>query len=82
MINKNVNLLNLLPNNLKIFISLSDLAQFECLKEKFQYIFSNKNSFKTYFHENMESQKLFENALKLVQYGWKKEAVPVVHEKN
>ncbi len=82
MINKNVNLLNLLPNNLKIFISLSDLAQFECLKEKFQYIFSNKNSFKTYFHENMESQKLFENALKLVQYGWKKEAVPVVHEKK
>ena len=32
--------------------------------------------------DNLNINDIYENAFKLVQFGWKQEAVPVVHEKS
>ena len=32
--------------------------------------------------ENLNIESLYESANKLVQYGWKKEAVPIIHQKK
>ena len=31
---------------------------------------------------NYDQDQVYENALNIVQYGWKKEALPLVHEKK
>ena len=45
-------------------------------------MFSNNNSFKFQFHDDKEDENFFKNVYEIVQYGWKKEAVPVVFQKS
>ena len=44
------------------------------------FLFNNNSEFK--FIENFSRESTYDSALKLVHYGWKKEAVPVIHEKK
>ena len=42
--------------------------------------FSSKRKYELKMLENLNIESLYESANKLVQYGWKKEAVPIVQE--
>ena len=44
------------------------------------FSFKKKYDLKTL--ENLNIETLYESANKLVQYGWKKEAVPIIQENN
>ena len=45
-------------------------------------MFSGNNKFEIKFLENFSNDEIFNNVYSLVQYGWKKEAVPIVQEKQ
>ena len=55
---------------------------FKCLDENFKLYFSYGNKLKFNFLEESAFEDLYFNANSIVQYGWKKEAVPIVQEKK
>ncbi len=79
---KNINTSAFLRQNIQIFLNVNDKIQLNSLKNSYNLIFSNKNNFKVKLVENFDYQKLFEEVLNIVQYGWKNEAVPIIQEKK
>ncbi len=79
---KNINLSNFTKKNIKILLKVNDELSFRCFRESFSKAFANKNTSELKFIENFSKKEIFDCAAKLVQYGWKKEAVPVIHEKK
>ena len=81
-INKNINLKSFLKRNLKIFLKINDEPNQKCFKNIYKNTFSNHNEYDLNFMKNFTDEEIYEDALNLVQYGWKKEAVPIVQEKK
>ena len=52
------------------------------LIKNFKSIFMGNFDFELKIIENEFFEELYSNAHALVQYGWKKESVPVIHEKK
>ena len=80
---KNVNFCNFInKTKIPIFVNINEKFNVSCFKEDFISIFSkNPGSIVKAIKKN-DSEKLCESALKIVQYGWKKEAVPILQEKK
>ena len=79
---KNINTSAFLRQNIQIFLNVNDKIQLNSLKNSYNLIFSNKNNFKVKLVENFDYQKLFEEVLNIVQYGWKNEAIPIISKKK
>tara|TARA_B100000886_G_scaffold317463_1_gene256759 strand:+ start:893 stop:2083 length:1191 start_codon:yes stop_codon:yes gene_type:complete len=79
---KNLNLSSFLKKDLRIFLKINDFLISKSFKKIYQSYLSNKGNFDVKIIENFDEEKFFLNAYSLVQYGWKKEAVPVVLEKK
>ncbi len=82
IIDKNINTKSFRNKNTPIFIMIKDQIVSEKLKNSLKFFFidekySDKNIIKNYV-----SQELYDNAFNLVQFGWKKEVVPVIQEKK
>ena len=82
IIDKNINTKSFRNKNTPIFLMIKDQIVSEKLKNSLKFFFidekySDKNIIKNYV-----SQELYDNAFNLVQFGWKKEVVPVIHEKK
>ena len=45
-------------------------------------LFFKRKNFKVKLIENFDTYRLFKEVYKIVQYGWKKEAVPIIQEKR
>ena len=82
LILKNINILNYLQKKNKIFLKISDELNFKYFKENYKYYFSDKSKINLEFLSKNNKENIFKNAYNLVQYGWKKEAVPIVLEKR
>ena len=67
---------------LNIFLKIEDLLISKCFEEILNKSFSNKNDFNLKIIENTSILDIYKNAITIVQYGWKKEAVPIVQEKK
>ena len=80
MLIRNVNLLNHLKKNIQIFLKINDELNMKCLLNFFKQYFSYTDKFNTSILDNRMLETLYKNAFKVVQYGWKKEAVPIVNE--
>ena len=80
ILSKNLNIINFLKKNIIIFLKLKDKKIFTCFEEMFISSFSSKRKYELKMLENLNIESLYESANKLVQYGWKKEAVPIVQE--
>lgn len=80
MLIKNVNLLNHFKKNIQIFLKINDELNMKCLLNCFKQYFSCTDKFNTSILDNRMLETLYKNAFKVVQYGWKKEAVPIVNE--
>ena len=65
-----------------LFLKINDQSSHKCFKNAYQFAFSYKNNSQLKFVENFSRESMYDSALKLVHYGWKKEAVPVIHEKK
>ena len=79
---KNINLIRFLNNQFPIFLKIKDAANLRCFEEKYKLFFSYRNNYKLHFKEDINIDKIYHGLFKLVQYGWKREAVPVIHEKK
>ena len=79
---KNLNLSSFLKKDSRIFLKINDFLISKSFKKIYQSYLSNKGNFDVKIIENFDEEKFFLNAYSLVQYGWKKEAVPVVLEKK
>ena len=78
---KNLNLSSFLKKDLRIFLKINDSLISKSFKKIYQSYLS-KGNFDVKIIENVGKEKFFLNTYSLVQYGWKKEAVPVVLEKK
>ena len=82
IIKKNINTSSFLNKKIPIFLKLNINSKFNFFKNNYKLHFSNKNNYKVNLIEKDFSKKIFENANSIVQYGWKREAVPIVNEKK
>ena len=78
---KNLNLSSFLKKDLRIFLKINDSLISKSFKKIYQSYLS-KGNFDVKIIENVGKEKFFLNTYSLVQYGWKKEAVPVSLEKK
>ena len=79
---ENINLKSCLKKNLLIYICVNDSFSFNCLQKVYQFEFSKKNEFKVNSIKSLSVEEIYQSANNLVQYGWKKEAVPIIQEKK
>lgn len=79
---KNINVHSFLKTGSPIFLSIKENSNFRCFKNIYQSVFSKKNSSEVKLIKQSKVENLSENALKIVQYGWKKEALPIINEKK
>jgi hypothetical protein len=78
----NINLKSYIKRDTKVFLIITDLYNFECLKENFIASLSDNEFFKVLYEERISTKDLIYSASNLVNFGWKKEAVPIIHSKK
>jgi len=79
---KNINFKHFHDTSKTIFFELDRELQFKGLEEIFLKIFSNKNKYEFRLLDEMNVDSLLSTANKLVHFGWKTEAVPVIQPKK
>lgn len=82
MLFKNINMSSFVKRKNNLFLKINDQSSQKCFKNAYQLAFSFNNNSEFKFIENFSRESTYDSALKLVHYGWKKEAVPVIHEKK
>jgi len=82
IIYKNINVISFLKNNLSIFLKINDHSNLKCFSECFKKNFSKKDQFITKFTSDFSLSEIYNSAIRIVHYGWKKEALPIVQEKK
>ena len=78
---KNINIAEFLKNKLPIYFIKKD-KNINCFDKIFKLFLSDGGKYEIRFSENFEENIFYENVYKIVQYGWKREAVPIVNEKK
>ena len=78
----NINLININRNECIVFFEICDKAHFKFFKNTYSELFSKNNKFNLRFVENITIEELLSNVHNLVNFGWKKEAIPVTHKKK
>tara|TARA_Y100001958_G_C21226287_1_gene551734 strand:- start:156 stop:1358 length:1203 start_codon:yes stop_codon:yes gene_type:complete len=80
---KNINFFDFKKKiKIPIFMNIHEKFIISCFKKDYISAFSKNSESVVKVLEDIEAEKLCETALTIVQYGWKKEAVPVVQEKK
>ena len=79
---KNINTKFFLEKKIPIFLKLNDSLIFQKFINSFKLIFSNKYNCSLSVIDNDETENFYNNANDIVQFGWKKEAVPIILEKR
>ncbi len=82
MIFNNSNVQNFLNNNKKIFLRFSNSTRTNFFKKICGDHFSNKKVTNFIIDQKPSIEIISQKALQLVQFGWKKEALPIIHEKK
>ena len=82
IIYKNINVISFLKNNLSIFLKINDHSNLKCFYECYKKNFSKKDQFITTFTSDFSLSEIYNSAIRIVHYGWKKEALPIVQEKK
>ncbi len=77
----NINLTSFLKKKIPIFLKIRDETNENFFKNNFKTFFST-NKFDLHFIDHENSERIYEYANEIVQYGWKKEAIPIVQEKK
>ena len=82
IITKNINFLSFSKKKVKFFVHIHDQTYFECFKSIYSYFFSKKNNLQLEFIKNIPINDFIYNVYKLVDFGWKKEAIPIANTKK
>jgi cell division protein FtsA len=79
---KNINLISFNKKKSTVILRINDKSNMKCFEESYRLFFSKENYFIFKFIENIKIENLLDNAYQLVNFGWKKEAIPVIHAKK
>lgn len=79
---KNINLFSFLKSNISVFLMINDETIYLKFRDSYKIFFSQNSKFKIYFLGDHDFKDLYDHANKIVQYGWNKEALPVINEKK
>ena len=61
---------------------MNDETNFQFFKESFIGFLSNYKQLEIKIASKLENKFFFKNAGELVQFGWKKEAIPIIQERK
>ena len=78
---KNINIKSFLNTKLKIFLQINEECNLKSFEKIYKNFFSN-NKYELKITKSYDQDEVYENAFNIVQYGWKKEAVPIIQEKK
>ena len=78
---KNINYINYNKMSKNIFFEIDDRVTNNFLEKIFKMEISNKNSFKVNIIKNTSYDRMLQTAYEIVHFGWKKEAIPIIHPK-
>ncbi len=79
---KNINMKYFLEKKPTIFLNLKDILIDQKFINSFKLSFSKNDNFDLRIIENNVLDSFYNNANEIVQFGWKKEAVPITLEKK
>jgi len=82
MLFKNINLDFFIKKKIPLFLKINDEIIAKSFLESFKLFFSKKNKYQLKFLGPQDYSSLYNDALKIVHYGWKKEAVPIIVQKK
>ena len=82
MLFKNINLDFFIKKKIPLFLKINDEIIAKSFLESFKLFFSEKNKYQLKFLGPQDYSRLYNDALKIVHYGWKKEAVPIIVQKK
>jgi|TARA_B100001059_G_C17795467_1_gene562779 cell division protein FtsA len=78
----NVNFISYEKKNIMLFLKIDNKFHFECFRNVYEIFLAKKNNLKFQLTESLKTIDLVNAANNLSNYGWKKEAVPVIHAKK
>jgi len=79
---ENINTKFFLAKRISIFLKINDPLIFQKFSYSFKLFFSKKDNCNLNIIDNDELENFYNNANDIVQFGWKKEAVPIILEKR
>ena len=82
ILSKNINIDNFLKEQKLIILQINDETNFQFFKESFIGFLSNYKQLEIKIASKLENKFFFKNAGELVQFGWKKEAIPIIQERK
>ena len=74
---KNINLKKLLKKIDVIYLEINDKQHFDCFYDIYEKIFSSNNRYMIRVFKKPEIEQIINKADNIVQFGWKKEAIPI-----
>ena len=77
LIIKNINIQHYNKHSKKIFLEIDDRVQLRALNDTYKNILLNNGGFNYNLIENLSDDSILSSVNKIVQYGWKKEAIPI-----
>ena len=79
---KNINLKKYLQTTSVIFLEINDQQHFRCFSHAYEKSFAFKNKYEVRFVKKPEIKQIINKADNIAQFGWKKEAIPVIKSKK
>ena len=79
---RNINFKKVLEKIEVIFLEINDQQHFSCFHHAYEQSFGFKNKYKLSIVKKPEIELIINKADNLVQFGWKKEAIPVTISKK
>ena len=74
---KNINLKKILDKIDVIFLEINDQQHFSCFNELYEKSFAYNNKYKIRLLKKPAIEQIINKAENIVQFGWKKEAIPI-----
>jgi cell division protein FtsA len=82
ILNKNINIKVVNKSDIKTFLIIEDELILNNFSNSFRFFFSKHSNIDTNLISDLQTEESIINAANLSAYGWKKEAIPIIHTKN
>ena len=82
ILTNNINTSTLLKKSVPIFLKINDSNIYKNFKKCCKNFFSKNNSYQIIFIDDQPYEKLLDDTNKIVHFGWKSEAVPIISTKK
>ena len=79
---KNINFKKHLQKTSVIFLEINDQHHFSCFNHAYEKSFSFKNKYEVRIVKKPEIEEIINKADNIAQFGWKKEAIPIIKSKK